>query len=313
VAKKGDEPVPDAFTQGQSADHHWIESHIDAQWLQKGLSNHTLCSYRRDLEGLARYCAGRQLSLLDVQPSVLHDYLSVRYRHGYKPSSTARFLSSLRSFYNYLLEQEVIESNPASGLRNPSLGRPLPGTLTEAEVTSLLEAPDVDTALGMRDRAMLETLYGCGLRISELVGLKYTLVKPLHGVLRVSGKGSKDRMLPLGEMAIHWIQRFCRERRNEILHGNLSEFLFPGRGGRKMARQTFWHRIRKYAAMVPISSPLSPHTLRHAFATHMLNHDADLRVVQMLLGHSSLSTTQIYTHVARHRLQKIHAVHHPRG
>jgi integrase/recombinase XerD len=219
----------------------------------------------------------------------------------------------LRGFYRFLLREGLITQDPTLQVELPQLGRPLPKSLSEADVEALLAAPEVTEPLGLRDRAMLEVLYACGLRVTELISLTLEQVNLRQGVLRVFGKGSKERLVPLGEEAMHWIERYVREGRGFLLAGKPSDVLFPSLRGEQMTRQTFWHRIKHHARVAGITKSLSPHTLRHAFATHLLNHGADLRVVQMLLGHSDLSTTQIYTHVARARLQELHAKHHPRG
>jgi integrase/recombinase XerD len=241
------------------------------------------------------------------------DHLAWRLEKAYKPRSTARFLSGVRGFYRYLLREKLILIDPTLQVDMPQLGRPLPKSLSEADVEALLAAPDLSEAIGQRDRAMLEVLYACGLRVTELISLTLEQVNLRQGVLRVMGKGSKERLVPMGEEAIVWIERYMRDARSEMLNGRPSDVLFPSLRGEQMTRQTFWHRIKHHAMVAGISKSLSPHTLRHAFATHLLNHGADLRVVQMLLGHSDLSTTQIYTHVARARLQEMHAKHHPRG
>jgi integrase/recombinase XerD len=233
---------------------------------------------------------------------------------GIKARSTARALSCLRSFYRYLLREKVIKVDPTLRIENPKLGRPLPDSLTESDVERLLAAPDLTTPIGIRDRAMLEVLYACGLRVTELVSLRLTDMNLRQGVLRVMGKGSKERLVPLGEEAISWLQQFIQDSRDELLKKNLSEdVVFPSNQGKMMTRQTFWHRIKIHAQDAGIKKKLSPHTLRHAFATHLVNHGADLRVVQLLLGHSDLSTTQIYTHIAQQRMKELHAEHHPRG
>lgn len=299
--------------QKKLTDEQLIDSYIDELWVQRGLADHTLNSYRYDLENLSKYCNEHCGSFIEAQRSNLFDYLSQRYEQGYKPRSTARLLSCLRGFFSYLQEIKIIEINPVSTITSPSIGRPLPDTLTETEVKALLAAPDTDTPIGVRDRTMLEILYGCGLRISELTNLEVHQINFNQGVLLVYGKGSKERLVPLGEIAIDWIKIFLNQERDYVLKGRTSKFLFPSNKRDKMTRQTFWHRIKKYAQQVQINRSLSPHVLRHAFATHLLNHDADLRAVQLLLGHASLSTTQIYTHIAKSRLEELHAKHHPRG
>lgn len=290
-----------------------IANYLDALWLEKGLSDNSLAAYRRDLKGLAEFIEKLDKTLLLVDRIDLMDYLGSRMKAGYKARSTARMMSCLRSFYRYLIRENRISEDPTQNLESPKLGRPIPDSLTEMEVDDLLEAPDIKTTLGMRDRTMLEVLYATGLRVSELVGLRLEQVNLRQGLVRVMGKGNKERLVPLGEEAMDWIDRYLAEARGELLH-NLSEsVVFPSQQGRPMTRQTFWHRIKRYAIEAGITKHLSPHTLRHAFATHLLNHGADLRVVQMLLGHSDLSTTQIYTHVARQRLNELHQQHHPRG
>ncbi len=294
-------------------EHPLIDQFLDALWLEKGLSDNTRDAYRSDLalfngwlqeQGVALPAAGRELIL---------DHLAWRLDQSYKPRSTARFLSGVRGFYRYLLREKLIEIDPTLQVDMPQLGRPLPKSLSEDDVEALLQAPDLSEPIGQRDRAMLEVLYACGLRVTELVSLTLDQVNLRQGVLRVMGKGSKERLVPMGEEAVVWIERYRRDGRNEMLGGRPSDVLFPSLRGEQMTRQTFWHRIKHQAQVAGISKSLSPHTLRHAFATHLLNHGADLRVVQMLLGHSDLSTTQIYTHVARARLQELHARHHPRG
>lgn len=291
-----------------------LERFLDALWLERGLAPNTLAAYRGDLEGFAVWLGGRGGALLSAPRETLLNYLQERSMEGVRPRSTARLLSSLRRFYRYLVRERLREDDPSTQIDSPKLGRPLPKSLTEDEVEALLNAPEVSTPLGLRDRAMLETLYATGLRVSELVGLTVTQVSLSQGVVRVFGKGRKERLVPLGEVALEWLDRFMRESRPSLINaGNSTASLFPSRLGEAMTRQAFWQLIKRYAVLAGITKPLSPHTLRHAFATHLLNHGADLRVVQLLLGHSSLSTTQIYTHVARERLKLLHAKHHPRG
>jgi integrase/recombinase XerD len=293
-------------------DQQAIGRFLDALWLERGLAKQTLASYRTDLSLLAGWLAARG-GLYAVSRGDLLEHLAWRMRAGYSARSTARLLSCLRGFYRHALREGLIAEDPTLDIAMPQLGRPLPDTLSEADVDALLAAPDVEDTLGLRDRCMLEVLYACGLRVSELVGLRVDQLNPRQGVLRVTGKGNKERLVPLGEEALAWIVRYCAEARPVLLRGQPGDVLFPSQQARQMTRQTFWHRIKLYAQQAGIRVPLSPHTLRHAFATHLLNHGADLRVVQMLLGHSDLSTTQIYTHVARHRLRELHASHHPRG
>ncbi len=296
-----------------AVDHPLIERFIEALWLEKGLSAHTQSAYRSDLALLNGWLQARDVELQAVGREVLLDHLAWRMNEGYKARSTARLISGMRGFYRFLLREGIIDADPTLQVDMPQLGRPLPKSLSEADVEALLAAPDLDDPIGLRDRAMLEVLYACGLRVSELVGLTLEQVNLRQGVLRVFGKGSKERLVPMGEEAIGWVERYCREARPALLAGRPADVLFPSLRGEQMTRQTFWHRIKHHAQVAGIAKSLSPHTLRHAFATHLLNHGADLRVVQMLLGHSDLSTTQIYTHIARARLQALHAQHHPRG
>lgn len=295
------------------ADRALLERFLDALWMERGLSENTLAAYRRDLEGLGQWLAARGDSLGAASRSLLLDYLQARNAQGAKPRTAARFRSTLRRFYRYLVREKLREDDPSARIDAPHLGRPLPDTLTEAEVEALLAAPNPDDVLGLRDRAMLEVLYATGLRVSELVGLTLPQVSLTQGLVRVMGKGSKERLVPLGEEAVAWIDRYLVHGRPALMGCRPSEALFVSRRGDAMTRQTFWHLIKRHARSAGIAKQLSPHTLRHAFATHLLNHGADLRVVQMLLGHSSLSTTQIYTHVARERLKTLHRMHHPRG
>ena len=294
-------------------DHPLLDQFLDALWLEKGLSDNTRASYRSDLALFNGWLHDRDVALPDAGRELILDHLAWRLDQGYKPRSTARLLSGLRGFYRYLLREKLIAVDPTLQVEMPQLGRPLPKSLSEADVEALLHAPDLAEPIGQRDRAMLEVLYACGLRVTELVSLTLDQVNLRQGVLRVMGKGSKERLVPMGEEAVTWIERYLRDGRNDMLNGRPSDVLFPSLRGEQMTRQTFWHRIKHQALVAGIDKPLSPHTLRHAFATHLLNHGADLRVVQMLLGHSDLSTTQIYTHVARARLQQLHAQHHPRG
>ena len=290
-----------------------IERFVDALWMERGLSENTLAAYRNDLSGLAVWLTGKDRGLLDAGRGDLLAYLSERVGEGARPRTTARLLSSMRRFYRYLVREGRLKTDPSVRIDTPRIGRPLPDTLSEHEVEVLLDSPDDSDAIGLRDRAMLELLYACGLRVSELVGLATEQVNLQQGVVRLIGKGNKERLVPLGEEAIDWLQRYLDESRLELAGAGSDRHLFLTRRGKGMTRQAFWYRLRHYALKSGVSKPLSPHTLRHAFATHLLNHGADLRVVQMLLGHSDLSTTQIYTHVARERLKDLHALHHPRG
>jgi integrase/recombinase XerD len=294
--------------------HPEIERYIDAMWMEKGLSDNSLSSYRRDLRQFHDWLAQNGYSsIMRADRSSLQAYLGARLRQGQSPRSTARFMSCVRGFYHYLLREGRITVDPTLDVDSPKLGRPLPKSLSEQEVERLLPAPDLDVALEFRDRTMLEMLYACGLRVTELTSLQLVQVSINQGVVRVFGKGSKERLVPMGEEALLWLRRYMAGPRAELLKGIPSDVVFPSRRGRQMTRQTFWYRIKIYALRAGIRQELSPHTLRHAFATHLLNHGADLRVVQLLLGHSDLSTTQIYTHVAKQRMQELHSRHHPRG
>ncbi len=281
--------------------------------MEKGLSENTLAAYRRDLQAFSRWALSRNRTAKQIERSDIEAYLASLLAKKRSPRSAARALSCLRGFYRYLLRSGQLELDPTVGLDSPRLGRPLPKTLSEADVDALLKAPKLDDPIGFRDRCMLELLYACGLRVSELTGLTLSQLSLNQGVLRIIGKGGKERLVPVGEEALHWLQRYLREVRPELLGDTTSDVLFPSRRAQQMTRQTFWHRIKQHALTAGIRKPISPHVLRHAFATHLVNHGADLRVVQLLLGHSDLSTTQIYTHVARQRLQSLHAKHHPRG
>ncbi len=281
--------------------------------MEQGLSDNTLAAYRSDLTGLTTWLAKRNCRPVEARRDQLLAYLAQRVADGAQPRTTARLLSSMRRFYRYLVREGRLQEDPSARIDSPRLGRPLPESLSEEEVESLLAAPDVRGPIGVRDRTMLELAYATGLRVSELVQLRCDQVNFRQGVLRVVGKGGKERIVPIGEEAIEWLQRFLDQARSQLMGDSAEGCLFPNQRGRAMSRQAFWHRIKIYGRRAGIQRPLSPHTLRHAFATHLLNHGADLRVVQMLLGHSDLSTTQIYTHVARERLQELHAKHHPRG
>lgn len=295
-------------------DRALIEGFADTLWIERGLSPNTLAAYQADLRGFAAWLGReRERALIDAQRVDLLDYLVVRSREGRKPRSSARLLSCLRQFYQSLLRRGLIRVDPSAQLESPRLGRPLPRTLSEAEVEALLAAPDTSDPRGHRDRTMLEVLYACGLRVSELVSLRAGQLNLTQGVVRIIGKGDQERLVPLGEEACDWLRDYLNGPRAAILAGRTTDFLFPTSRGDSMTRQGFWLLIKRHARAAGVYKPLSPHTLRHAFATHLLNHGADLRVVQMLLGHRDLSTTQIYTHVARERLKQLHATHHPRG
>lgn len=290
-----------------------VERFLDALWLERGLSENTLSAYRSDLLGLSHWLEQQHIDLASAARADLLGYLQRRVEEGAKPRSSARLLSSIRRFYRYLVRERLVPEDPSARIDAPKLGRSLPKSLTEEEIEALLAAPDTSNLLGMRDRTMLEVLYASGLRVSELVGLAMPQINLQQGLVRVIGKGNKERLVPLGEEALNWLERYVRKSRAMLLGTVQSDVLFPSRRGTAMTRQAFWQLIKRYALVAGINKPLSPHTLRHAFATHLLNHGADLRVVQLLLGHSTLSTTQIYTHVARERLKNLHAEHHPRG
>jgi integrase/recombinase XerD len=286
---------------------------LDAVWMERGLSVNTLAAYRADLTALSRWLRGRGGEISRTSRADLLGFIAYRVEAGARPRSTARQLSSFRRFFRFLVRDAGLKEDPTAQIAMPKIGRSLPKSLTIAEVESLLMAPTVADPLGHRDRTMLEVLYATGLRVSELVNLALGQLNLNQGVLRIVGKGNRERLIPLGEEAVRWINGFLQGPRGEILLDRQTDFLFPTRRGDRMTRQAFWHIIKRYAAKASIDKELSPHTLRHAFATHLLNHGADLRVVQMLLGHSDLSTTQIYTHVARERMKELHSQHHPRG
>ena len=290
-----------------------VSKFLDAVWMERGLSANTLAAYRADLTALARWLAERGIPIIKTTRADLLGFIAFRVEAGARPRSTARQLSSFRRFFRYFVREGVIHDDPTAQIAMPKIGRSLPKSLTEEEVESLLAAPAINDPLGHRDRTMLEVLYATGLRVSELVNLKYNQINTNQGVIRIMGKGNRERLIPLGEEAVRWLTDFVRAPRSEILLDRTTDYLFPTRRGDRMTRQAFWHIIKRYARKAVIDKELSPHTLRHAFATHLLNHGADLRVVQMLLGHSDLSTTQIYTHVARERMKEMHGTHHPRA
>lgn len=291
-----------------------IEEFLDALWMENGLSDNTLSAYRSDLQGLATWLQiEEKCELLGADRQHLLAYLTSKVQAGASPRSTGRLLSSLRRFYQYSVREKRLKSDPSDRIDSPVLGRSLPICLSEAEVESLLIQPDVKDLLGLRDRTMLEVLYAAGLRVSELVNLRLSELNIKQGVIRTQGKGGKDRIVPLGEEAIDWLIQYIAESRVTLVKGQPSDFVFVTRRRSAMTRQAFWYLIKRYAKKAGINKPISPHTLRHSFATHLVNHGADLRVVQMLLGHSDLSTTQIYTHVAIERLKTLHENHHPRG
>ena len=291
-----------------------LDAYLDQLWLEKGLSRNTLESYGRDLRFFAAWLETQGRGLLLADRSDLLNYLNHRSSIGVASRSVARGLSAIRSFYKYLLRENRIVEDPTLRIDNPKLGRRLPDTLSESEVDALLAAPNTASAVGYRDRTMLELLYATGLRVTELVTLEVNDLNLRQGVLRVMGKGGKERLVPMGDEAMAWVEGFVRDHRSSLMRRSESEaVLFPSNRGREMTRQAFWYLIKRHAAEAGIRHSLSPHSLRHAFATHLVNHGADLRVVQLLLGHSDLSTTQIYTHVAKQRMQALHAAHHPRG
>jgi integrase/recombinase XerD len=309
-----------------SADQALIDEFCDTVWLEDGLAKNTIDSYRRDLKLFSQWLAPRGTPLDQAASADLSAYFgalnsmpsrskgtAATRRTGIRASTQARIHSSLKRFYQYLLRMGRMKIDPSQHLDAPKKPQRFPKTLSEADVEALMNAPDTETALGLRDKAMLEVLYAAGLRVSELVGLRVTSVSEDMGLVRVMGKGSKERLVPLGEEALSWLQRYMRSARMEILAGRASDYVFITHRGGPMTREAFWHLLKRQATQAIPGKALSPHTLRHAFATHLLNHGADLRVVQMLLGHSDISTTQIYTHVARERLKSLHQKHHPRG
>ncbi len=291
-----------------------VEQFLDALWLEKNLAENTLSSYRRDLKMVVEWLDRHGLTLLTVQAGDLQSLFAERLEGGYKATSSARMLSAIRRLFQHLYREKAREDDPSALLSSPKLPQRLPKDLSEVQVERLLQAPCLDQPIELRDKAMLELLYATGLRVSELVGLSMSDISLRQGVVRVIGKGNKERLVPLGEEAVYWLEQYLEHGRPWLLNGQAIDVLFPSQRAQQMTRQTFWHRIKHYAVIAGIDSEkLSPHVLRHAFATHLLNHGADLRVVQMLLGHSDLSTTQIYTHVATERLRQLHQQHHPRA
>lgn len=282
----------------------WVESFLDTLLSEKGVSSHTINAYRADL---SQYCKWLKKKPGEATDSDVLGFLSYSLQQGKTTKTIARLLASLRGFYHHLISYQVIEEDPTLKIQNPKMGRPIPHTLTEQEIELLLHAPNTDTPLGLRDKAMLELLYATGLRVSELINLQFNQINLQQGVVRVLGKRKKERLVPIGEVALDWIKKYL-----ESVNAPREE-VFISQQGQKMTRQSFWYRIKHYAKQADLQKPLSPHVVRHAFATHLLNHGADLRVVQLLLGHSNLSATQIYTHVSSARLQSLHAKHHPRG
>ena len=296
-----------------SPDTQLLDQFLDGIWLESGLSANTLAAYRTDLLAFQIWLAKKRLTLEQVTRADLLAYLAANVRSGLSPRSSARHLSTLRRFYRYLLIQGRTQADPTADVRSPVIGRPLPKNISEQGVEKLLSTPPRDTALGSRDRAMLETMYASGLRVSELVVLTLNELDLTTGLVRVVGKGGRERIVPLGEEASESLREYLGQARSDLLKAQLTDAVFVTRRGGPMTRQAFWQLIKRYAQQAGIGAEFSPHSLRHAFATHLLNHGADLRSVQMLLGHTDLSTTQIYTHVARARLQSLHGTHHPRG
>jgi len=290
-----------------------VEAFIDKLLTEAGLSNNTLDAYRNDLMHFLQWVKIEGYDLVTLRRENVREYVYNRVLGGDKPRTTARQLSSLRRFFRYLLSQEIIKSDPTLDIESPKLGRPLPKAMSEQDVDRLLDAPQPEKPLGLRDRAMLEVLYATGIRVSELVGLQIQQIDMNQGLARIVGKGNKERLVPLGEEALEWLARYFSGARKELLGAHHLDYLFVTSRGGAMTRQAFWYNLKKHVAAAGIGVPVSPHTLRHAFATHLLNHGADLRAVQMLLGHSDLSTTQISAQVARERLKQLHGRHHPRG
>ena len=293
-------------------EHVQLDTFIDHLWLEDGLSKNTLESYRADLSQFNTWLVKNKSELLTANQAEIQQYLAVKFPQS-KPRSISRLIASMRRFYRYALRENLISTDPTLQIESPKLPRSLPKSLNEQEVEDLLNAPNISDSIGLRDRAMLELLYASGLRVTELVSIKVNEVSTQDGVVRVTGKGSKTRLVPMGEEAADWITKYLNHARPDILQKRLSDALFVTARADAMTRQAFWYLIKRYALIAGITKHMSPHVLRHAFATHLLNHGADLRVVQMLLGHSDISTTQIYTHVARERLKQLHSVHHPRG
>ncbi|QYN45679.1 site-specific tyrosine recombinase XerD [Gilliamella sp. ESL0441] len=291
-----------------------VEEFLNAIWLERNLAENTIESYKLDLLALNQSLQLKNVNFITANTTHLQDFLMQRVADGYKASSTARLMSATKRFFQFLYQENYRTDDPSAVLSSPKLPKKLPKDLTESQVEALLESPNAQDPIELRDKAMLEVLYATGLRVTELVSLEISDISLRQGVIRVIGKGNKERLVPLGEEAIYWLEYYFKYGRDDLLKSGPVDVLFPSRLGKKMTRQTFWHRIKYYAILADINiEALSPHVLRHAFATHLLNHGADLRVVQMLLGHSSLSTTQIYTHVATERLKQLHSKHHPRA
>jgi integrase/recombinase XerD len=301
------------ITENNTVENKIIDEFIDYLWLEDGLSKNTLNGYRFDLELFSKWLTkSLKKNILDVSQADIQQYLSFKFPSS-KARSISRLIATLRRLFRYLLRENKVKTDPTLEILSPKIPKSLPKSLSEEDVELLLNAPNIKTISGLRDKAMLELLYACGLRVSELVNILLTEVSMTDGIIRVTGKGSKTRLVPMGEEAVNWIKKYMSESRNNILNKKTSKYLFITNRGGAMTRQAFWYLIKRYSMIAQIKKPMSPHILRHAFATHLLNHGADLRVVQMLLGHSDISTTQIYTHVARERLKKLHESHHPRG
>ncbi len=296
-----------------SENQQMIDQFLDHLWLESGVSKNTLVSYRFDLKAMAEFMEVNKIKLVSVELKDLKNYLGHRYQLGLTARSTSRTLASIRRFYRYLLSFNQIRKDPSVSIENPKAAKPLPSSLSEQDVDKLLNSPDVNTDLGLRDRAMLEVLYATGLRVTELISLDINSINISQGIVRVMGKGSKERLVPMGEDSLDWLKKYMDSARVNLSKGYLSDTVFLSQQGQKMTRQTFWHRIKKMAEESGVKARISPHTLRHAFATHLLNHGADLRVVQMLLGHSDVATTTIYTHIANARLEALYQEHHPRA
>ena len=290
-----------------------IAKFIDNLWSQKGLADLTLRAYQQDLTQFSRWLQSRSTPLANAQAEDIQGFLAYRFEQGSSARSNARLLSTLKQYYRHLIRAGERQDNPTALINAPRIRRTLPQSLSEADVEKLLEAPDLDTPYGLRDRCMLELMYSSGLRVSELVAMQMNQINTNLGLVRLIGKGNKERVIPVGEEALHWLQAYLRRSRPALVKSNPGDALFLSSRGSAITRQAFWQNIKKYLLKAGVKTVYSPHSLRHAFATHLLNHGADLRTVQMLLGHSSLSTTQIYTHIAQERLASLHSEHHPRG
>ena len=296
------------------SDRQILDAFIDNIWIEKGLSQNTLDSYRSDLEQFSSWLEKNNLSYINTSKKEILSYLSFLFQKGLGSKTVARKLSSLKSFFRYLVFKSIIPNDPSSEVETPKLLKSIPKSISEKEVEALLAAPDEETDIGLRDKTMIETLYSCGLRISELTNLELLNLNLRQGVIRVIGKGQKERLVPMGDQLIGLLELYISSSRKNLLNKRHSDFLFLSTRGQRMTRQSFWHRIKHYCLASGFEpDKISPHVLRHAFATHLLNNGADLRVVQLLLGHSDLNTTQIYTEVARQRLKRLHTEHHPRG